>query len=120
MKTLATLSAAALLAASLLASPTPAEARGEGAVAAGVIGGLALGALIGAAASDAHAAHGYGYGEPAYDDVPPPVVGYRPARYPAYGDEDDFEPRPIRRIRGYDGPHRGWPHRHCEGDERGW
>ena len=68
----------------------PAQARGEGAVAAGVIGGLAAGAL----ASQAYQDRGYGYrgGYRDYDD------GYRPAYYDhrrsyryRYDDEDDDE-----------------------------
>ena len=47
-KTGIALAAAGILAAATFATPQPAEARG-GAVAAGVIGGLAAGALVGAA-----------------------------------------------------------------------
>ena len=79
MKRFALLSAAALIGAGTLASST-AEARGGGAVAAGIIGGLAAGALIGAA-TQAHAAPAYGYGYGGYDYAPAPVV-VRPA--PAY------------------------------------
>jgi len=57
------IAAAALLAVTTLAAPLPAEAHGSGgAVAAGVIGGLAAGALIGAAAAQPYY---YGPG-PAY------------------------------------------------------
>ena len=48
MTRIALLSAAALIGAGTLASTT-AEARGGGAIAAGIIGGLAAGALLGAA-----------------------------------------------------------------------
>jgi hypothetical protein len=80
MKRLAVLSAAALLGIGALTS-SAAEARGGGAIAAGIIGGLAAGALLGAAVSDAHAAPGYGYAPPAYGYGygPPPVAVYRPA-----------------------------------------
>jgi hypothetical protein len=61
-KTGMAVAAAALLAAATIVAPQPAEARG-GAVAAGIIGGLAAGALIGAAA--AHPYYGPGYYGPA-------------------------------------------------------
>jgi hypothetical protein len=85
MKSLAVLSAAALLGIGTLAS-SAAEARGGGAVAAGLIGGLAAGALLGAAMSQAQAAPAYGYAPPAYGYGPPRA--YRPVR--AY--EDDAVP----------------------------
>lgn len=68
-KTLTTLAAAASLAVAAIAAPTPAQARGGGAVAAGVIGGLAAGAIIGSAASRPY---GYGYygGGPYYAAAP--------------------------------------------------
>jgi len=62
-KTLTALCAAVTLAFAAIAAPAPAEARGGGAVAAGVIGGLAAGAIIGSAASRPY---GY-YGGPYYD-----------------------------------------------------
>lgn len=52
-KTGLALAAAGLLAAGTLATPQPAQARG-GAVAAGIIGGLAAGALIGSAVASPH------------------------------------------------------------------
>ena len=76
MTRIALLSAAALIGAGSLASTT-AEARGGGAIAAGIIGGLAAGALIGAA-TQAHAAPGYGYGEADYGYGPAPA-GVAPA-----------------------------------------
>lgn len=98
MKKLAVLSTTALIGfGSIAASTTDAEARwrghrGGGAVAAGVIGGLAAGALIGAAASNAYAYPSYGYG---YEQVPAYGYGYAPVGYrgavraysyePAYG-----------------------------------
>lgn len=76
MRKLAVFSAAALIGVGALA-PAASEARDRsGAIAAGVIGGLAAGALVGAAAS-AHAAPIYGY--PAYGYAyPPPVYHARP------------------------------------------
>jgi hypothetical protein len=66
-KTLTAIAAAASLSAAVLVTPTePAQARG-GAVAAGIIGGLAAGAIIGSAA-----AHGPYYG-PGYYYGPGPV-----------------------------------------------
>ncbi len=50
-KTLFAYAAAASLAIEVLAAPTSAQARDNGAVAAGVIGGLAVGAMIGSAAA---------------------------------------------------------------------
>jgi len=85
MTRIALLSAAALIGAGTLASTT-AEARGGGAIAAGIIGGLAAGALIGAA-TQAHAAPGYGYGDADYGYAPAPVV-VRPAPvYRVYEEE---------------------------------
>lgn len=81
------LSAAVLAAASLGAS-APAQARhgNGGAIAAGVVGGLALGAIAGSAAANASPGYGYGggYSEPA------PVYGggcyfTRQATYDPYG-----------------------------------
>ena len=73
---IATLSAAGLLGLGALAStPAPAQARGEGAIAAGVVGGIAAGAL----ASQAYRHREYGYGR-GYS----PHYGYRPSRY-GYG-----------------------------------
>ena len=81
MKKIAAVTAAVLFAASGFGT-TAAEARGGGALAAGLIGGLAAGALLGAAAAEAHAAPAYGYADA------PPVVRYRPARVVrAYDDE---------------------------------
>jgi hypothetical protein len=57
-KSLTAIAAAATLAVAAVAAPQPAEARG-GRIAAGIIGGLAAGAIIGAAANN-------GYYGPAY------------------------------------------------------
>jgi hypothetical protein len=67
-KTLTALAAAATLGLATVAAPQPAEARNGGAIAAGIIGGLAAGALIGAAVSGP----AYGYG-PGYYYGPAPV-----------------------------------------------
>lgn len=101
MRRMATLMVAALVAIGTLGAPK-AEARGGGAIAAGVIGGLAAGALLGAALSDAHAAPAYGYGRPApvYGYDAPPVVRSRPApvvREYVYEDAPAYRrPRPAR------------------------
>ena len=81
MKKLAVLSAAALIGLGTVASTTSAEAQSRrgAAVAAGVIGGLAAGALI-AGAANAYAAPRYGYG---YGYAPAPAYGHGYA--PAYG-----------------------------------
>lgn len=62
MKKLISIAAAAGIALSLAAVTQPAQARDGGAVAAGVVGGLAAGAIIGSAASRPY------YGGPAYYD----------------------------------------------------
>ncbi|MBE7200599.1 MAG: hypothetical protein INR70_22735 [Parafilimonas terrae] len=122
MKRFALLSAAALIGAGTLASST-AEARGGGAVAAGIIGGLAAGALIGAA-TQAHAAPAYGYSYGGYGYGYAPVV-VRPA--PAYRVyEEDAPVYATRRtvtyervpIGSYDRPVRRW-HRDWD-DGYGW
>jgi uncharacterized membrane protein len=65
-RTLTALAAAATLGLAAVVAPQPAEARHGGAIAAGVIGGLAVGALIGSAAAAPYAySPGY-YGGPAY------------------------------------------------------
>lgn len=63
--------AALTLVGAVASSTAPALARQGGAVAAGVIGGLALGAIAGSAAANAnrYGAYGPGYG-PAYDEGP--------------------------------------------------
>jgi len=70
-RTWTTLAAAATLAVAAVATPTTADARCRGCgIAAGVIGGLAVGAIIGSAAAGAYGPH-YGY--------------YGPGPYYAYG-----------------------------------
>src|SRR4029450_1830891 len=59
-RTLTALAAAATLGLAVVAAPQPAEARHGGAIAAGVIGGLAVGALIGSAASAPYYGHAPG------------------------------------------------------------
>src|SRR5262249_58486860 len=71
-KTLAPLPVAATLGLAAVAAPQPAEAGHGGAVAAGVIGGLAVGAIIGAAAASGPY---YGYG-PGYYYADPAYYGY--------------------------------------------
>ena len=125
MKRFALLSAAALIGAGTLASST-AKARGGGALAAGIIGGLAAGALIGAA-TQAHAAPAYGYdgGYGGYGYAPAPVV-VRPAPvYRVY--EEDAPVYATRRTVTYERVPVGYgPARHWHGDwdggdgYRGW
>lgn len=73
-KTLTALAAAATLTFAAVATPQPAEAR-DGRVAAGIIGGVAAGLIIGGLASNAYG-HGY-YGGPRYYE-PAPVYYYGP------------------------------------------
>jgi hypothetical protein len=70
-KTLTALAAAATIGLAAVAAPQPAEARNGGALAAGIIGGLAVGALVGAAAANGPY---YGYG-PGYA-AGPAYYGY--------------------------------------------
>ncbi|MGU3541493.1 hypothetical protein [Methylobacterium sp. A52T] len=118
MTRIALLSAAALIGVGTLAS-TAAEARGGGAIAAGIIGGLAAGALIGAA-TQAHAApgYGYGYGYADYGYAPAPVV-VRPAPvYRVY--EEDAPVYATRRTVTYERVPVGYGHaRHWGGDYEG-
>lgn len=80
MTLVAGLSAATLVGA-VTTSTAPAQARG-GAIAAGVLGGLAVGAIAGSAAS--RSGYGDGYGYPAYA-----------APAPVYGGGCYFERRPV-------------------------
>ncbi|MCJ2088307.1 hypothetical protein MKK88_20295 [Methylobacterium sp. E-005] len=118
MKRFALLSAAALIGAGTLAS-SAAEARGGGALAAGIIGGLAAGALIGAA-TQAHAAPAYGYegGYGGYGYAPAPVV-VRPA--PAYRVyEEDAPVYATRRTVTYERVPVGYDSRPVRHWHRGW
>ena len=71
-RTLTAIAAAATLGLAAIAAPQQAEARG-GALAAGIIGGLAVGAIVGSAA--AHGPYYYGYGGPAYYGPAPVYYG---------------------------------------------
>lgn len=90
--------AVATLASAAVTTSTPAAARGWGApFAGGLIGGLAAGALIGAASRPAYG-YGYGYAPPAYGYDPVPVYdscyrGRTPV-YDAYGNFAGY--RPVR------------------------
>lgn len=116
MKKIAALTAAALVAVSALGT-NAAEARGGGAIAAGVIGGLAAGALLGTAIADVHEGPAYGYGRPAplygYDNEAPPVVSYRPSRvvreYEEYEEVPAYRPRRV--VRPYDAGPEGYGYR---------
>jgi hypothetical protein len=63
-----TVAAVATLALAVTATTQPAEARDGGAIAAGVIGGLAVGAIIGSQANRSYYG-GPGYAEPYYQPV---------------------------------------------------
>jgi hypothetical protein len=80
-RTLTTLAAAGMLAMTAIAAPSPAQARGGGAIAAGVIGGLAAGAIIGGAAANPYGYAPYGYygGGPYYASEP--GCGWRRERF---------------------------------------
>jgi hypothetical protein len=70
-RSLTAIAAAATLGLAAIAAPQQAEAHDGGAIAAGIIGGLAVGAIIGSAA-----AHGpYYYGRPAYYGPGPAYYG---------------------------------------------
>jgi hypothetical protein len=73
-KTLTAVAAAATLTLATVAAPQQAEARHGGAIAAGIIGGLAVGALLGAAAANGP----YYYPPGPYYYAPGPVYYYRP------------------------------------------
>lgn len=103
-KSLTALGAAAVLTIAAVAAPQPAEARG-GRVAAGIIGGLAVGAIIG---SMAYNGRGYSYG-PSYSYGP----GY------AYGPGYGYGPRYYRPAPVYYGP-RCWWQRQRIWDGYGW
>jgi hypothetical protein len=105
-KTLTAITAAAALAAALTRTPADAFARPRGgAIAAGILGGLAAGAIIGGAIASAPPV----YAAPPPPPPPPyaPVAGYGPyppacpggywARRPLYGPYGEFI--------GYSRPH---------------
>lgn len=62
MKTLTALATAGAIAVAAVAVPAPAQASNEGAIAAGVVGGLAAGAIIGSAVSQPYYSYGYAPG----------------------------------------------------------
>ena len=67
MKKIFAIAAATAMALSVAGISTPASAGDGGAVAAGVIGGLAVGAIVGSQAQRGYAEPSYGYGyEPRY------------------------------------------------------
>ncbi|KST61586.1 hypothetical protein AO398_02750 [Methylobacterium sp. GXS13] len=112
MRRIAVLSAAALIGAGTLAS-TAAEARGGGAIGAGIIGGLAAGALIGAAAQAAPGP-AYSYGSP-YDGYGPTPVVVRPR--PVYRAYEEVEPvYATRRVVTYERVPVGYGHRRWRED----
>jgi hypothetical protein len=84
-KILTGLAVAATIAGLAVVVPQQAEARGGGALAAGIIGGVAAGAIIGSVAANNGyygPGYGYGYGPGPYAYAPAPVyVQPAPARY---------------------------------------
>lgn len=97
-KTLVAGAAVLMLAGAVATTTAPAEARNGGAIAAGVLGGLAVGAIAGSAAANSNAGYGYNNGYPAYA-APAPVYGggcYFERR-PVY--DDDGEMIGHRRVR---------------------
>lgn len=89
-KIIVALAAVATIGAAALTAPAPAQARDGGAVAAGVLGGLAVGAIIGGAAANGGyygpgPGPGYGYyGGPAYV-AGPPCYWHRERFWDGYG-----------------------------------
>jgi hypothetical protein len=84
-KTLTALATAAMLAIASVSAPTPAEARG-GAVAAGIIGGIAAGAIVGSALAGPR----YYYGGPYYPYDYGPAYYYGPPPGPCYWRRERF------------------------------
>ena len=113
-KALASALAALTLGAGIAMSPNAAQARFDrnGWAAAGVIGGLALGALAaGAAQADSHQSY---YPDPGYD-VAPSAPAYQPAYYDGPTRRPTYYGGPARTPSyygepAYDGDYR--PHRH--------
>ncbi len=83
-KQLTAITAAGILGAALIA-PTSADAR-NGRIAAGILGGLAAGAIIGSMMADPY------YGPGPYYYGPPPGYYYGPRYYVPYG---YYAPRPY-------------------------
>jgi hypothetical protein len=94
MKTIVALAAVSVLALSVSASE-PAFARDGGAIAAGVIGGLAVGAIVGSQANRNY------YGGPAYVDQPAYAVdpGYRQCHTERQEVSDGYGNIRLRRVR---------------------
>jgi hypothetical protein len=84
MKTISALLAVATVAGSLVSVTPVAEAR-DGAVAAGVAGGLIGGALIGGAIAASRPAPVYGAPAPVYVEEPPPCRMVRERFWDGYG-----------------------------------
>jgi hypothetical protein len=92
-KALTVLAAVATIGVAAVAAPQPAQARG-GALAAGIIGGLAAGAIIGSAVHGPYYDYGPGYyygPGPVYYDGPPCYISHR-----RYWDGRDWH---VRRVR---------------------
>ena len=94
MKAIVAIAAVSVLALSVSASE-PAFARNGGAVAAGVIGGLAVGAIVGSQVNRNY------YGGPAYVDQPAYVVdpGYRRCHTERHEVVDRYGNVRLRRVR---------------------
>jgi hypothetical protein len=91
-KTLTAIATAATIAVAAVAAPQPAEARG-GRIAAGIIGGLAVGAILGAAAANS------GYYGPGYYYGPGPVYYRDPDCYVTHRRYWDGWRWHVRRVR---------------------
>jgi hypothetical protein len=94
MKAIVAIAAVSVLALSVSASE-PAFARDGGAIAAGVIGGLAVGAIVGSQANRNY------YSGPSYVDQPAYVAdpGYRRCHMERQEFEDSYGNLRVRRIR---------------------
>ncbi len=94
MKTIVALAAVSVLALSVSASE-PAFARNGGAIAAGVVGGLAVGAIVGSQVNRNY------YGGPTYVDQPAYVVepGYRAWHIERQEVSDGYGNIRLRRVR---------------------
>jgi hypothetical protein len=95
MKTIMTLAAVSVLALSISGAYQPAFARNGGAVAAGVIGGLAAGAIIGSQVNRNY------YNGPAYVDQPAYAVepAYRACHIERQEVTDAYGNYRVRRVR---------------------
>jgi hypothetical protein len=95
MKTIMTLAAVSMLALSVSSASQPAFARNGGAVAAGVIGGLAAGAIIGSQVNRNY------YNGPGYVDQPAYVVepAYRACHTERQEVSDGYGNIRVRRVR---------------------